>query len=142
MSRHFPSLITQKTRGVSLICCLNEQLMQKAFSDAGSLKQLQLTLGNLPQAEGLIRRGTIDWLRSKGVVNQQGLIDPAKIRSVLDKNLNIVNALPANIQAELKNEVALADSYVTRLGELDQRMVTAKNAELDSMLAKASARRC
>ena len=133
-----PLLITQKTRGGESYLLPNEQLMQRAFSDAGSLKQLQLTLGNLPQAEDLLRRGTIDWLRGKGVVNQQGLVDPAKIRSVLDKNLNIVNALPANIQAEVKNEVALAESYVTRLGELDQRMVTAKNAELDSMLAKAS----
>jgi hypothetical protein len=133
-----PLLITQKTRGGESYLLPNEQLMQKAFSDAGSLKQLQLTLGNLPQSEDLLRRGTIDWLRSKGVVNQQGLVDPAKIRSVLDKNLNIVNALPANIQAEVKNEVALAESYVTRLGELDQRMVTAKNAELDSMLTKAS----
>ena len=133
-----PLLITQKTRGGESYLLPNEQLMQKAFSDASSLKQLQLTLGNLPQSEDLLRRGTIDWLRGKGVVNQQGLVDPAKIRSVLDKNLNIVNALPANIQAEVKNEVALAESYVTRLGELDQRMVTAKNAELDSMLTKAS----
>lgn len=136
--QNLPLLITQKTRGGESYMLPNEQLMQRAFADARSLKQLQTTLGNLPQGEDLLRRGTIDWLRSKGVVNQEGLIDPKKIRSVLDKNLNIVNALPANLQAELKNEVALAEGYVTRMGELDQRMVTAKNSELDSMLAKAS----
>lgn len=133
-----PLLISQKTRGGESYLLPNEALMQKAFSNAENLKQLQLTLGNSPQAPDLIKRGAIDWLRTKGVVNQEGLIDPRKIRSVLDKNQNIVNALPADIQAQLKNEVALAESYVTRLGELDQRMVIAKDAELDTLLRKGS----
>ena len=42
------------------------------------------------------------------------------------------------LQLKLQDEVALADAYVARLGELDQRMVTAKNAELDTLLAKAA----
>jgi hypothetical protein len=133
-----PLLISQKTRGGESYLLPNEALMQKAFSSAENLKQLQLTLGNSPQAPDLIKRGAIDWLRTKGVVNQEGLIDPRKIRSVLDKNQNIVNALPADIQAQLKNEVGLAEGYVTRLGELDQRMVIAKDAELDTLLRKGS----
>lgn len=133
-----PLLIAQKARGGESYLLPNEALMQKAFSNADNLKQLQLTLGNSPQAPDLLKRGAIDWLRTKGVVNQQGLVDPAKIRSVLDKNQNIVNALPPELQAQLKNEVSLAEGYVTRLGELDQRMVAAKNTELDTMLSKAS----
>jgi hypothetical protein len=134
----YPLLVTQKIRGGETYLLPNEQVMSTAFKNAESLQQLQLTLGNSPQAESLVRRGTIDWLRGKGVVNQQGLVDPSKIRSVLDKNQNIVNALPANIQAEVKNEVALADSYVTRLGELDKRAVVAKDSELKGMLDKAA----
>jgi hypothetical protein len=133
-----PLLISQKTRGGESYLLPNEALMQKAFSSAENLKQLQLTLGNSSQAPDLLKRGAIDWLRTKGVVNQEGLIDPRKIRSVLDKNQNIVNALPADIQAQLKNEVGLAEGYVTRLGELDQRMVIAKDAELDTLLRKGS----
>jgi hypothetical protein len=102
------------------------------------LKQLQLTLQNTPQGESLLMRGTVDWLRSKGAVNKEGLVDPKQIRSILDKNQNIVNALPGNVRAKLQDEVALADAYVARLGELDQRMVMAKNAELDTLLSKAA----
>jgi hypothetical protein len=134
----YPLLVTQKIRGGETYLLPNEEVMSTAFKNAESLQQLQLTLGTSPQAESLVRRGTIDWLRGKGVVNQQGLVDPSKIRSVLDKNQNIVNALPANIQAEVKNEVALAESYVTRLGELDKRAVIAKDSELKGMLDKAA----
>jgi len=134
----YPLLVTQKIRGGEKYLLPNEEVMSTAFKNAESLQQLQLTLGTSPQAESLIRRGTIDWLRGKGVVNQQGLVDPSKIRSVLDKNQNIVNALPANIQAEVKNEVALAESYVTRLGELDKRAVIANDSELKGMLDKAA----
>lgn len=136
--RNLPLLTTQKTKGGLEFALPNEALLQKAFQNADSLKQLQLTLQNTPQAESLLMRGTVDWLRSKGAVNKDGLVDPKQIRSILDKNQNIVNALPANVRAKLQDEVALADAYVARLGELDQRMVTAKNAELDTLLSKAA----
>ena len=136
--RNLPLLTTQKTKGGLEYSLPNEALMQKAFQNADNLKQLQLTLQNTPQADSLLMRGTVDWLRSKGVVNDKGLVDPNKIRSVIDKNQNIINALPADARAKIQDEAALADAYVSRLGELDQRMVTAKNAELDSLLAKAA----
>jgi hypothetical protein len=136
--RNLPLLTTQKTKGGLEFALPNEALLQKAFQNADNLKQLQLTLQNTPQAESLLMRGTVDWLRSKGAVNKNELVDPKQLRSILDKNQNIVNALPANVRAKLQDEVALADAYVARLGELDQRMVTAKNAELDGILAKAA----
>jgi hypothetical protein len=136
--RNLPLLTTQKTKGGLEFALPNEALLQKAFQNADSLKQLQLTLQNTPQAESLLMRGTVDWLRTKGAVNKEGLVDPKQIRSILDKNQNIVNALPGNVRAKLQDEVALADAYVARLGELDQRMVMAKNAELDTLLAKAA----
>jgi hypothetical protein len=136
--RNLPLLTTQKTKGGLEFSLPNEALLQKAFQNADSLKQLQTTLQNTPQAESLLMRGTVDWLRTKGVVNKDGLVDPKQIRAILDKNQNIVNALPGNVRAKVQDEVALADAYVARLGELDQRMVTAKNAELDTLLSKAA----
>ena len=136
--RNLPLLTSQKTKGGLEFSLPNEALLQKAFQNADSLKQLQLTLQNTPQAESLLMRGTVDWLRTKGAVNKEGLVDPKQIRSILDKNQNIVNALPANVRAKVQDEVALADAYVARLGELDQRMVTAKNSELDTLLSKAA----
>ena len=133
-----PLLITQKVRGGEKYFLPNEQVMSKAFENAENLKQLQLTLNNAPELDDFLQRGTIDWLRKKGVVNDKGLVDPKKIRSVLDKNLNIVNALPAKIQAGLKNEVQLAEDYVARLGQIDSRRVLMEDKELSPLLAKAS----
>jgi hypothetical protein len=136
--KNLPLLLTQRTRGGDEFLLPNERLLQTAFSTADNLKQLQLGLSGSPQANSLLERGTIDWLRSKNVVDANGLVDPKKIRQVLDKNKNIVDALPANVQMKLQDEVKFADDYVKRMGELDTRRVNAKDQELDSLLAKAT----
>ena len=136
--KNLPLLLTQKTRGGDEFLLPNERLLQTAFSTADNLKQLQLAISGSPQANSLLERGTIDWLRSKNVVNADGLVDPKKIRQVLDKNKNIVDALPANLQMKLQDEVKLADDYIKRMGEIDTRRVNAKDQELDALLAKAT----
>jgi hypothetical protein len=136
--KNLPLLLTQKTRGGDEFLLPNERLLQTAFSSADNLKQLQLAVSGSPQATSIMERGTIDWLRSKNVVGADGLVDPKKIRQVLDKNKNIVEALPANLQMKLQDEVKLADDFVARLGEIDARRVGAKDQELDSLLAKAT----
>ena len=136
--KNLPLLLTQKTRGGDEFLLPNERLLQTAFSTADNLKQLQLAVSGSPQAASIMERGTIDWLRSKNVVNAEGLVDPKKIRQVLDKNKNIVEALPANLQMKLQDEVKFADDYVKRMGELDMRRVNAKDQELDGLLAKAT----
>jgi hypothetical protein len=136
--KNLPLLLTQKTRGGDEFLLPNERLLQTAFSTADNLKQLQLAISGSPQANSLLERGAIDWLRSKNVVNADGLVDPKKIRQVLDKNKNIVEALPANLQMRLQDEVKFADDYVKRMGEIDARRVNAKDQELDGLLAKAT----
>lgn len=136
--KNLPLLLTQKTRGGDEFLLPNERLLQTAFSTGEGVKQLQLALSGSPQASALMERGTIDWLRSKNVIGADGLVDPKKIRQVLDKNKNIVEALPANLQMKLQDEVKLADDFVARLGEIDARRVGAKDQELDALLAKAT----
>jgi hypothetical protein len=136
--KNLPLLLTQKTRGGDEFLLPNERLLQTAFSSADNLRQLQLAVSGSPQAASIMERGAIDWLRSKNVVDAEGLVDPKKIRQVLDKNKNIVEALPANLQMKLQDEVKFADDYVKRMGELDTRRVNAKDQELDSLLAKAT----
>jgi hypothetical protein len=132
-----PLLMAQKKGKGDEFLLPNEALMQKAFASADNLRQLQISLMNSPEAGALVERGAVDWMRSKGVVNADGLVDPKKIRQVLDKNRNIVEALPETVRTKLQDEVQLAEDYVARLGELDARRVNAKNNELDSILAKA-----
>jgi len=133
-----PLLMTTTKRGGQEFLLPNEDLMRVAFSNAERLRQLQTTLGGGPQAQEFLQRGLIDWLRTKGVVNKEGLVDPKMIRSVLAKNKNIVDSLPPELRAMLDNEVQMAEDYVTRLGQLDQRRVNAMDTELDNVLNKAA----
>lgn len=131
-----PLLVSQKRMRGDEYLIGNEEVMKRVFSSGNNLRQLQTTLGGTPGFDDMLMKGTVDWLRTKGVVNENGLVDPKRIRSVLDKNRNIVDSLPDNVRARLDDEVALAEDYVKRMGELDQRRVAAKNDELDSLLRR------
>jgi hypothetical protein len=136
--QRLPLLLTSKRAGGRDFLLPNEDLMKTAFKTADNLRQLQTTLGNNPQTASIIERGAIDWIRGKNVLTPEGLVDPKKIRQVLDKNKNIVEALPASVQMKLQDEVKFADDYVRRLGELDKRRVATTDSELDRLLAKAT----
>ena len=136
--QRLPLLLTSKRSGGRDFLLPNEDLMKTAFKTADNLRQLQTTLGNNPQAASIVERGAIDWLRSKNVLGADGLVDPKKIRQVLEKNKNIVEALPASVQMKLQDEVKFADDYVRRMGELDNRRVAATDADLDRLLTKAT----
>jgi len=136
--RRLPLLLTSQKAGGREFLLPNEDLMRTAFRTADNLRQLKVTLGNNPAAEGLLTNGAIDWLRTKGVMTPEGLVDPKKIKNVLDNNKNIVDNLPAPIQQRLRDEVANADDFAKRMGDIDRRRVEATNNELDNLLAKAS----
>jgi hypothetical protein len=136
--QRLPLLMTSQKAGGREFLLPNEDLMRTAFKSADNLRQLSVTLGNNPAAEDLLTKGSIDWLRSKGAVNQDGLVDPKKIKNILDNNKNIVETLPAPIQQRLRDEVANADDFAKRMGEIDRRRVEMTNNELDSLLTKAS----
>lgn len=133
-----PLLMTQKTRGGQEYYLPNEDLMATAFKNADRLRQLQVTVGNSPLGKDLMEKGAIDWMRSKPIFDKDGLIDPAKMRKVLDQNKNILEALPASVRLKIEDEVGFADDVAKRLAELDQRRINAKDADLDTILARAS----
>lgn len=136
--QRLPLLLTSQKAGGRDYLLPNEDLMRTAFKNAENLRQLDITLGNNPAKEDLMLRGAIDWLYSKGAVTSEGLVDPKKIRNILDRNKNIVEVLPARIRQRLQDEVAAADDFAKRLGEIDARRVQITNNELDNLLAKAA----
>ena len=136
--QRLPLLLTSKKAGGREFLLPNEDLMRTAFKTAENLRQLRNTLGNNPAAEDLLTRGAIDFLRTKGAVTQEGLVDPKKIRNILNNNKNIIEALPVNIQQRLRDEISNADDFAQRMGDLDRRRVDATNNELDTLLARAS----
>ena len=133
-----PLLLSSTKRGGQEYLLPNESLMQTAFSNADNLRQLRVTLGGGEQADSLMTRGAIDWLSRKPIFDKNGLVDPKKIRSILDKNKGIVDALPENIRTKLTAEVGFADDYARRIAEIDQRRIAAKDSDLDNLLAKAA----
>jgi hypothetical protein len=135
--RTIPLLLTQSKKGGQEFLLPNEDLLRNAFKTADGLRNVITILGPDPESQRLILNGTIDWLRTKGVVNKEGLVDPKTIRSVLDKNRNIVEALPKDIQAKLADEVKMAEDFLARTAEIDNRATLAKDNELDRLLAKA-----
>lgn len=136
--QRLPLLLTSQKAGGREFLLPNEDLMRTAFKTAENLRQLQNTLGNNPAAEDLLTRGAIDFLRTKGAVTQEGLVDPKKIRNILNNNKNIIETLPTNIQQRLRDEISNADDFAQRMGDLDRRRVDATNNELDTLLARAS----
>jgi len=116
----------------------NEKLLQNAFKNAENLRQLTTAMGESPETDVLLNNGMIDWLRGKNVLDKDGLVDPKKIRQVIDNNRNIVEALPASLQGKLAREADMADDFVRRMGELKDRETLAKDNELDTLLAKAT----
>ncbi len=126
------------TAGAQKFLIPNEQVLDRAFQNADSLRSMTAMIGNDPRGKELLEKGTLDWLRNKNIFNKDGLVDPVKIRAVLQKNDNIMQALPADVRARLQNEVDAADLFVKRMGEIDTRRVQAADAELDRMLAQAT----
>lgn len=126
------------TAGAQKFLVPNEQVLERAFQSADGVRSMAAMIGNDPRGKELLEKGTLDWLRRKNIFNKDGLVDPIKIRSVLDKNANVVQALPADVRARLSNEVEAADLFVARMGELDTRAAQAADTELDRMLAQAT----
>jgi len=133
-----PLLMTQKTRGGQEYYLPNEDLMATAFKNADRLRQLQVTIGNNPQGKELLEKGAVDWLRGKPIFDKDGLIDADKLRRVMDQNKNIIETLPASVRLKIQDEVQFSDNIAKRLAELDERRIQAKDADLDTLLAKAS----
>lgn len=115
----------------------NEQVLATAFRSADDVRNLSTMLGNDARGKQLLEQGTFDWLQRKNIFDRDGLIDPKKLTDVLQKNQNIVSALPKDIQASLKNEAQTAESVAARMGKLKEQEQQLADADLDKFLTKA-----
>ena len=134
--QNLPLLLTAKKAGGRDYLLPNEDLLSTAFKSAERLRQLTRVLG--PDADRFLETGAMDWLGKQNIRNKDGLVDPNKIRAVLNKNDNIVSQLPDSVQAKLSDEVAAADDVVARLADINDRRIAATDAELDRVLTAAA----
>lgn len=121
----------------------NEQISKAAFSSAENLRRLVRMLDSdaIPNDMGreYLHKASIDWLTSqKNIFTKEGTVDPAKMKAVLDKHPEIVEALPQSIRDNFKDEVKMAEDYISRMRQLEQRRETVENKRLDDYLEQAS----
>jgi len=120
----------------------NEQVLSVAFKSAEDVRTLSALIGNNPIGLNLLEKGTLNWLQSKNIFDNnknsptQGLILPKKINDVLQKNQNIISVLPKQVQDTLRNEVDTAVNVSRRLAEIKQQEVIAQDVEFDNFLTK------
>lgn len=137
--RTLPLILTSKKKGGLEFYTPNERLMDKVFESGTNIRQLRNTLGTQgQQLNDLLEQGAVDWLRKKAIFDKDGAPDAKKIQAVFDKNKSIIDALPENIRLKLTDEVAFAEDYAKRMGQLEQRRMAAKDAELDRLLRTAA----
>jgi len=136
--RRLPLLLGRKINeaGATRYSTPNEQVLAAAFRSADDVRDLSAMLGNDPRGLELLEKGTLNWLQSKKILDKDGLISPRKIKEVLQKNQNIVSALPARVQATLQNEVDTATNVSLRLSQIKEQEDLAADTAFDNFLSK------
>ena len=142
--QRLPLLLGRKSNegGTTRYSTPNEQVLSAAFRSAEDVRNLSAMIGNDPIGLNLLEKGTLNWLQSKDIFDKaqnsptSGLILPKKISAVLQKNQNIISALPKQVQDTLRNEADTAISVSRRLGEIKQQEDIAKDVEFENFLTK------
>ena len=142
--KRLPLLIGKRVTdgGTTRYATSNEQVLAAAFRSAEDVRDLSAMIGNDPTGLNLLEKGTLNWLQNKDIFDKApnsptlGLILPKKINAVLQKNQNIISALPKQVQDTLRNEADTAVNVSRRLGEIKQQEDIAKDVEFDNFLKK------
>ena len=136
--QRLPLMIGKKVTegGASRYATPNEQVLSAAFRSADDVRNLSAMIGNDPIGLNLLEKGTLNWLQSKKILDKDGLISPKKINDVLQKNQNIISALPKQVQDTLRNEADTAVNVSRRLGEIKKQEEIAQDVEFDDFLKK------
>jgi hypothetical protein len=135
--RYLPILVGAK-RPTGEFLTANEAVVGQAFKSAENMRDMKILLGESPQGRDLLARSTMDWVRSKGVLDADGLVNPAKMKAVLDSNKAIVEALPEAVKQGLKDDLATGKAVAARIGQLEARKQAAVDNELNKLIAKST----
>jgi hypothetical protein len=135
--RYLPILIGAK-RPTGEFLTANEAVVGQAFKSAENMRDMKLLLGESEQGRDLLARSAMDWVRSKGVLDADGLVNPSKMKAVLDSNKAIVEALPDSVKQGLRDDLATGKAVAARIGQLEARKQAAVDNELNKLIAKST----
>lgn len=135
--RYLPLIIGQK-RPTGEFLVSNEAVLNEAFKNAQNLRDMRTLLAGTPQGDDLLTRASMDWLRSKNILDKDGLVDPNKLQAVINNNKAIISSMPDAVQANINNDLAIGKAVSARIGQLEARKRAAADDELNKILAKSA----
>jgi hypothetical protein len=135
--RYLPLIIGQK-RPTGEFLVSNEAVLNEAFKNAKNLQDMKILLAGTKQGDDLLTRASMDWLRSKNILDKDGLVDPNKLQAVITNNKAIINAMPEVVKANINNDLAIGKAVSARIGQLEARRRAAADDELNKILAKSA----
>ena len=130
--RYLPLLLTAQKQGGRENLLPNEDLLRNAFKNAEGIRQLTAVLG--PEADSYLRTGAMDWLTRQSIYTKDNLVDPNRIRAVMNRNRNIVEALPQSVRAEMEDTVVSADEVIKRMTALEDRRKALADDKLEAVI--------
>lgn len=135
--RYLPILLGAK-RPTGEFLTANEAVIGQAFKSAENMRDMKLLLGESQQGKDLLARSAMDWVRSKNVLDADGLVNPTKLQSVLNSNKAIVEALPESVQQGLRDDLATGKAVTARIAQLESRKKAAMDDDLNKIIAKST----
>jgi hypothetical protein len=135
--RYLPLLLGAK-RPTGEFLTANEAVVGQAFKSAENMRDMKMLLGESQQGKDLLARSAMDWVRSKNILDADGLVNPTKMQSVLNSNKAIVEALPESVQQGLRDDLATGKAVTARIAQLESRKKAAMDDELNKIIAKST----
>ena len=133
--RYLPILLGAK-RPTGEFLTPNEAVINEAFKNAANLRDMDILVSDTQQGKDLMARASMDWLRSKNILDKDGLVDPNKLQAVINSNKAIINAMPDVVRQNITDDLEMGKAVAARIGQLETR----KNAAIDDELNKLIAR--
>jgi hypothetical protein len=135
--RYLPLLMAEK-RGTGEFLTSNEKILSKAFESAENMRDIKTLLAGTPKGDELMTQATMDWLQKQKILNEDGILDPRKLQTVLAQKKNIIEALPDPLQTALNDELVTGKAFANRMAQLEARKESVIDAELGRLLKQIS----
>ena len=135
--RYLPILLGAK-RPTGEFLTPNEAVVNEAFKNAANLRDMNILVSDTQQGKDLMARASMDWLRSKNILDKDGLVDPNKLQAVINSNKAIINAMPDVVRQNITDDLEIGKAVSARIGQLEARKNAAIDDELNKLIAKST----
>jgi len=117
----------------------NEELVNKAFSSAQNIRDLNAIFGQDPAYMRTMTNVLLDKARSAPGVVKDGLINPEAFQKFLSSKgiKSVYDAMPDQVKANVSDEMKIGIDMARRVKEMQDRVDLARDDELMAILKKS-----